>query len=331
MRTTLTRSRRVLALVAIALVASTLLMLPASADPNLSLGGLAMVVDTNGDGLNLRTGPSTGFAVQVTMPEGSIVQVVETGLTDDTGLGWTQVRYSGLTGYAATMYLAAASGLIDPPPVAPDPPAADPQPNGLAAGSRATVSGTGGDGLNVRSAPGTSATVLTAIHEGARVTILGGPEQDASGNSWYQIETVVVGWAHGSYLIADDPAVAPDPVDPPAGGTSEPPPAASAAGQALVDEAMLHYGTPYVWAGTTPGSFDCSGFTYYVVNTVLQNNFPRALSEQVMFGVFVSRSELQPGDLVFFQNTYEWGLSHVGIYTGNGMFINAGNEDDHVG
>ena len=53
-------------------------------------------------------------------------------------------------------------------------------------------------------------------------------------------------------------------------------------------------------------------------------------SYQINYGSSVSRNSLQPGDLVFFQNTYTWGLSHVGIYIGNGKFIHAENETTGV-
>ena len=85
-----------------------------------------------------------------------------------------------------------------------------------------------------------------------------------------------------------------------------------------------------VWGGTTPSGFDCSGFTYYIVNKVLDNGFSRDMAEQVVSGSYVSADNLEAGDIVFFQNTYKWGLSHVGIYIGNGQFIHAENETTGV-
>jgi cell wall-associated NlpC family hydrolase len=103
------------------------------------------------------------------------------------------------------------------------------------------------------------------------------------------------------------------------------PPAASGTGQQIANTAMQFLGYPYVWGGTTPAGFDCSGFMYYVVNQVVGGGFPRMLEGQVNRGVHVPADQLQQGDLVFQQNTYKWGLSHAGIYIGDGQFIHAAN------
>jgi len=88
-------------------------------------------------------------------------------------------------------------------------------------------------------------------------------------------------------------------------------------------------GVPYVWAGRSPGGFDCSGFVYYVMQT---NGFnvPRMADEQFVVGMAINRQQdLQIGDLVFFE-TYEPGPSHVGIYIGNGQFIHASSSASEV-
>jgi cell wall-associated NlpC family hydrolase len=92
--------------------------------------------------------------------------------------------------------------------------------------------------------------------------------------------------------------------------------------QQIVADAKKLQGTPYVWGGTTLEGFDCSGFVQYVMN---QNgiSLPRTTTEQYKVGTFVSKSDLQPGDLVFLQNTYRAGISHVGIYIGDGKMIHA--------
>ena len=113
--------------------------------------------------------------------------------------------------------------------------------------------------------------------------------------------------------------------------TATPAPDITPIGQQIAATAMKYLGAPYVWGGTTPSGFDCSGFVYFVVNQVLGNNsFSRSMSDQVLAGIPVSPNDLQPGDLVFQQNTYQWGLSHAGIYIGNGQFINAGDESTGV-
>jgi len=93
------------------------------------------------------------------------------------------------------------------------------------------------------------------------------------------------------------------------------------AGDTIVNTAAKYRGVPYGFGGTTPRAFDCSGYVQYVFK---QHNaiLPRTADQQYEKGMFVSQSQLQPGDLVFF-STYEPGASHVGIYAGQGKFWNA--------
>lgn len=91
--------------------------------------------------------------------------------------------------------------------------------------------------------------------------------------------------------------------------------------QTLLNMARQHLGVPYVWAGRSPGGFDCSGYVYYLFNQ-LGYSLPRMADGQFEVGLPVGRNSLQPGDLVFF-STYEPGPSHVGIYMGNEQFIHA--------
>ncbi|MDG5471465.1 NlpC/P60 family protein [Jeotgalibacillus sp. ET6] len=93
----------------------------------------------------------------------------------------------------------------------------------------------------------------------------------------------------------------------------------------VLDIAGGQIGVPYVWGGATPDGFDCSGFVYYVFNeagfeiarTTAEDQHARALPVD----------SPQQGDLVFFENTYKAGISHVGIYLGNDQFIHANDGD----
>ncbi|MGM9936548.1 MAG: NlpC/P60 family protein [Candidatus Ornithomonoglobus sp.] len=101
----------------------------------------------------------------------------------------------------------------------------------------------------------------------------------------------------------------------------------SSKGQAIVNSAMKYLGVPYVWGGTSPSGFDCSGLVQYVCS---QNGIsvPRVAASQRGAGQYVSRENLQPGDLVFFSRG--GGVSHVGIYIGNGNMIHAPQTGDVV-
>ena len=86
----------------------------------------------------------------------------------------------------------------------------------------------------------------------------------------------------------------------------------------LLNIALRFGGVPYVWGGATPTGFDCSGFVQYVFGQI-GVNLPRTADVQYELGRKVMRSDLQPGDLVFFE-TYEPGASHDGIYVGDDRF-----------
>ena len=97
---------------------------------------------------------------------------------------------------------------------------------------------------------------------------------------------------------------------------------------ALITEAEKYLGFPYVWGGSSPStSFDCSGFVCWVYTHSGVHNLPRTTANGILNQCArVSSADARPGDLIFFQGTYNTsGASHVGIYVGNGMMIHCGN------
>ena len=89
----------------------------------------------------------------------------------------------------------------------------------------------------------------------------------------------------------------------------------------VIDLAKQFLGVPYVWGGSSPNGFDCSGFVQYVF-AQKGIHLPRTADIQATAGRPVSKAELMPGDLVFFAGDYV-NISHVGIYVGNGQMIHA--------
>lgn len=95
--------------------------------------------------------------------------------------------------------------------------------------------------------------------------------------------------------------------------------------QMVLDILHENLGTPYVYGGAWPGGFDCSGIVYYIYHTRLGYDITRCADTQLLYdGVYVSRDELLPGDLVCFRDPASpWAASHIGIYVGDRMMIHA--------
>ena len=231
--------------------------------------------------------------------------------------GWLPVTCGGKNGFVSTEFTAGTGSA--PAPSKPSTPKPAPAPSGMRNGDHAKVT----DALNLRYQASLGAGVSSVAPAGTVVLITGGPS-----NGFYPVDwDGLRGFMSGDYLTKTSAALsqrggsaAPTAPTSPGSGSG------TATGNAMVDYAMNYIGYPYVWATHGPASFDCSGFTYWVTKNVLGIDIGTGTWTQVSSGVAVSRSNLQPGDLVFFQNTYTAGLSHVGIYIGGGQFIHAQNE-----
>ena len=189
--------------------------------------------------------------------------------------------------------------------------------------------------VNLRSGPGTSHGVVDTASNGEKAYIIG------INNGWYK----VIFGQHVCYVRSDYLDLTETPyenrssakspkfyrggkslgVEPSASalnGTSSVKPSAKVTGDEIVAKAKQYLGVPYRYGGASPSGFDCSGFVYYVYRN-LGINISRTQSVMYSQGTPVSKSALKPGDLVFFKNTYKSGISHVGIYVGNGQFIHS--------
>jgi uncharacterized protein YraI len=287
---------------------------PGTTDPG--TGGTVTVTGTGGMALNCRSTPNGSVIGSVR--EGTVLNV--RGATEG---GWVPVVCNGANGWVSALYVTAGGSTPAPNP---DPtPSPTPSPSGFANGDHARTT----DALNLRYEPSPGAGVATYAPAGTVILITGGH----AGNGYYPVNwDGLSGYMHGDYLVKTDEALSKRGGS---GNPTTPPPTnggggGSATGNALVDYAMGYVGYPYVWATHGPSSFDCSGFTYWVVKNVTGKNIGTGTWSQVSAGPAVSRNALQPGDLVFFQNTYTSGLSHVGLYIGGDQFVHAQNESTGV-
>lgn len=164
------------------------------------------------------------------------------------------------------------------------------------------------DSLNVRTGPGVAYSRIDSLSNGSAVELTG------QENGWYAISygQGKTGWVSGDCIRLGG-----------TGGESGPS-QGTALEEQIVAYAKQFLGVPYVWAGNGPKNFDCSGFTKYVYANFGYNIYRTASTQLQNDGRAVSRSELRPGDLVFFKNPGETkACSHVGIYIGGGQFIHA--------
>ncbi len=157
--------------------------------------------------------------------------------------------------------------------------------------------------VNIRSEPSTESPRIAVADQGTRMEVM------AAEGGWLRVrfENGTEGWLARPLARL------------PRGASSE---QASADGRRLADTAMTYIGTPYSRGGESHGGADCSGLVYASTRE-LGISLPRSSRAMFGHGTPIDRGALQPGDLVFFSNTYRSGISHVGVYIGNNEFVHA--------
>ena len=245
--------------------------------------------------LNVRSGPGTNYGKCGKVNAGTEVEILETVN------GWYRIA----EGYVSAGYVTLIPAENAPAPsveVPAEAPAVEtPAEPAVSAESQAeplmgrVVTGS----LNVRTGPGTTYDKCGKIYAGKTVEIL------ESLNGWYRIAE---GYVSADYIRVMD-----------ASDT-----AASGVAAQVVETALSFLGYPYVYGGSSPKGFDCSGFTSYIYKQ-FGYSLNRTCSGQLDNGTPVAMSELQPGDLVIFKKyaSSSGRASHVGIYIGGGEFIHA--------
>lgn len=324
---------------------AAVLSVSALVSPALAVAG---TVNTGADKLNLRAQAAADSSVLTRIPGGSTVEVLNTDAN-----GWYQVSFSGMTGYVASQYVdleqagpiqgriqdgplnirsapsttgskcgqlyagqdveilesldgwyRIAQGYVSaeyvtilsaaaPAPAEAAPAAEAPAADGALYGR--VITGT----LNIRSAPSTDAEKVGKLKAGKVVELL------ETLDGWYRIAE---GYVSAEYVTQVDASAL----------------AASDTASQVVELALSFVGSPYVYGGSSPKGFDCSGLTSYVYKQ-FGITLNRTCSGQLDNGTPVAMSELLPGDLVIFKKYASSAkrASHVGIYIGDGQFVHA--------
>src|SRR5262249_13683445 len=164
------------------------------------------------------------------------------------------------------------------------------------------------------------------IHVGAKLVVPGGKLRADALPAPAPVAVAAGPAAVAAVAVAKAPALAPVAAPKPAPAAAPvPQPSVGRGGANIVANAMQYGGFRYVFGGTSPAGFDCSGFVYYIHNAS-GSPVGRGMWQQYNGGAHIPMNALQPGDTLFFANTYMPGLSHDGIYIGGGQFVHASDE-----
>lgn len=301
--------KRIVSLLLMLLLLGSCLSVTALAAETNPVYGIGFVTAT---GLYLRTEPNTASAYAATAQKDECVVILEQQGE------WYKVNYDLQEGYMHSRFLQVS------------------QVENAELGIGTVI----GTGVNLRYGPGTEFGIAAIAPQGGECYILG------LNQGWYKVIynsdicyirsdflklTQIPYENKGSeqqpkfFRLGQSTGVAPSAATLKNAAAAE----VSVSAQAVVDRAKECLGAPYVYGGASLSGFDCSGLVYYVLKG-LGMTPGRTPVEQFSMGTPVSKADLQAGDIVFFAGTAASGISHVGIYTGNGQFIHAPNSSSRV-
>ncbi len=262
------------------------------------------------DALNVRSGANTSSKIVGTLYKNSKVEILSTSN------GWHKIKFKSGTAFVSSEFISnnnnteTTPGTVTPPETIP--------PSHTVEGKVAIVNA---DALNVRSGASTSYSIVTTVRYGSKLPII------SYTNGWYNVKVGNTnGYISGDYVTIADENQSSNPI------VKETPLIQSSyTGENIVAKAEEYLGVPYLWGGFTPVGFDCSGLVQYVYKQ-LGICLERSTYYQVHQGIVVDRKDLKPGDLIFFTTNDDDpnDISHVGIYKGNDLFIQAPQPGDCV-
>ena len=284
-------------IVTLLLIVTIASMLPLSASASGTIAWGA--ANVSGMNVRVRSGPGLDHSVLTNANRDDIVVVIER-----TNSEWHKVNFHGTIGYMNVSFL-----------------------ERIREAANFNKSGAiTGNGVNLRARPNTSSSVLVSVNAGTVMNIIG------INNGWYKVEH----GSHTGYVRSDLMAIIPrteaastaaTPASTQVTPTGAAPNPNRSLGQQIADYAVSYVGHNYVWGGASPSTgFDCSGLVTYVMRQFGIRVTRSASGQYRDNGTHIDRSELVPGDLVFF-STNGRSVTHVGIYIGDGRFVHASGTD----
>ncbi|PEF69436.1 peptidase M24 [Bacillus anthracis] len=267
----------------------------------------------NATSLRVRTGPATYHSVIGGVLNGTTLNVIGSEGS------WFKVNYQGKTGYVSSEFTKFVKGGT----TTPEQPKQPEKPNQGAIGDYYINA----SALNVRSGEGTNYRIIGALPQGQKVQVIS--ENSGWSKINYNGQTGYIGTRYLSKTpvggaIDNKPNNNNDNNNNNSNNNSNNNNNNSGDSSSILAYAKSMQGVPYVWGGTSANGVDCSGYIYHVFK-----KFGHNISRQSVAGYWGSlpqTSNPQPGDLIYFQNTYKSGPSHMGIYLGGGSFIQAGDK-----
>ncbi|QWG87142.1 C40 family peptidase [Bacillus mycoides] len=260
----------------------------------------------NATSLRVRTGPAAYHSVIGGVLNGTTLNVV------GSENGWFKVNYQGKTGYVSSEFVKFVKGGTATPeqPKQPE--------QGVIGDYYINASA-----LNVRSGEGTNYRIIGALPQGQKVQVI------SENSGWSKINYNGQTGYIGTRFLSKTPvggAVDNKPNDNQNNNQNNNNNNNNNSGDSssLLAYAKSMQGVPYVWGGTSANGVDCSGYIYHVFK-----KFGHNISRQSVAGYWSSlpqTSSPQPGDLIYFKDTYKAGPSHMGIYLGGGSFIQSGDK-----
>lgn len=267
-------------------------------------------VATKDSNLNVRSKADINSNVVGKLSPGTIVEI-----NGDAVNGWYPINYQNTTRYVSKDYVQLINS------------------NGSNSSSSSTttesvigkIATVNASALNIRAGAGTNYSVINKVYKGETVKIT-----EANANGWYKVSLTsgATGWCSGEYLSNFRKGELPSTNN--GANNSSTSESTSQKATKVIELAKTKLGCPYSWGAEGPNSFDCSGFTYYIYKNALGITLPRTSKAQSTYGTYVSKENLQPGDLVFFDSNYGSNVNHVGIYIGNNEMMHSPRTGDVV-